>query len=215
MRGHAPIVARRPAHRGGRAGLRSLECSIGRTFTLVKYPPRNLHSQAAKPSSPIVYNVHQHAVGLRRFNQNANLGQYFRQERRDLSDLSPTSRPPITSFTESEGASGDGHDERWLGLRLKALRRERKLSLHGLAELSGLSTGMLSQIERGLSSPSIRSLRLLGVALRVPISWFFALPEHEGDAGVPLHHPPRPAAAPQAQPDRRDEGTAQPRTRRR
>jgi quercetin dioxygenase-like cupin family protein len=51
--------------------------------------------------------------------------------------------------------------------------------LHALAQLSGLSTGMLSQIERGLSSPSLRSLRLLGVALAVPISWFFALPEHE------------------------------------
>ena len=39
---------------------------------------------------------------------------------------------------------------------------------------------MLSQIERGLSTPSIRSLRLLSLALDVPISEFFAaqdLPE--------------------------------------
>jgi transcriptional regulator with XRE-family HTH domain len=83
------------------------------------------------------------------------------------------------AITQSEGQGVTVHDERWLGLRLKALRQERKLSLHRLAELSGLSTGMLSQIERGLSSPSLRSLRLLGVALAVPISWFFALPEHE------------------------------------
>lgn len=82
------------------------------------------------------------------------------------------------AFNESEDLNFAQDDERRLGVRLKALRRERKLSLHSLAELSGLSTGMLSQIERGLSSPSIRSLRLLGVALRVPISWFFALPEH-------------------------------------
>jgi transcriptional regulator with XRE-family HTH domain len=83
------------------------------------------------------------------------------------------------AFSQSESLDLPLDDERWLGVRLKALRRERKLSLHTLAELPGLSTGMLSQIERGLSSPSLRSLRLLGVALRVPISWFFALPEND------------------------------------
>ena len=61
------------------------------------------------------------------------------------------------AFSQSENLDLPLDDERWLGVRLKALRRERKLSLHNLAELSGLSTGMLSQIERGLSSPSLRS----------------------------------------------------------
>jgi transcriptional regulator with XRE-family HTH domain len=99
-----------------------------------------------------------------------------------VQDRSGPSHFTTEAFTQSESVDGTSHDERWLGLRLRALRRERKLSLYQLAELSGLSTGMLSQIERGLSSPSIRSLRLLGVALRVPISWFFALPEHEETA---------------------------------
>ncbi len=54
------------------------------------------------------------------------------------------------------------------------LRKERKLSIERLADESGLSVGMLSQLERGLSTPSVRSLRVLGAALGVPISWFFA-----------------------------------------
>ncbi|TDR89816.1 helix-turn-helix domain-containing protein [Enterovirga rhinocerotis] len=75
-----------------------------------------------------------------------------------------------------EPGADDG-DERRLGMRLKARRLECRLSLNRLAELSGLSVGMLSQIERGISSPSLRSLRLLAGALGVPMSWFFAEPE--------------------------------------
>jgi transcriptional regulator with XRE-family HTH domain len=80
-------------------------------------------------------------------------------------------------FIERDDPGDDG--ERSLGLRLKARRSELKLSLHQLAVASGLSAGMLSQIERGLSSPSLRSLRLLSVALGVPMSWFFVEPEQE------------------------------------
>lgn len=75
------------------------------------------------------------------------------------------------------GAGETIDDELRLGMRVKARRLERALSLNQLAELSGLSVGMLSQIERGLSSPSLRSLRLVAVALGVPISWFFTEPE--------------------------------------
>src|SRR5690349_18288817 len=61
----------------------------------------------------------------------------------------------------------------WLGTQLRALRKAKQLSLAELAAGAELSIGMVSQIERGLASPSIRSLRKLGEALGVPISWFF------------------------------------------
>ena len=64
-------------------------------------------------------------------------------------------------------------ENRWLGLRLRQSRRQRQLSIRELASKSGLSVGMVSQIERGLSTPSLRSLRLLANTLDVPISWFF------------------------------------------
>lgn len=78
----------------------------------------------------------------------------------------------------STSAQPDAED-RYLGRRLKSLRREQKLSLQMLAERSSVSIGMLSQIERGLSTPSVRSLRLLAVALSIPISWFFAPAKYE------------------------------------
>jgi transcriptional regulator with XRE-family HTH domain len=56
-----------------------------------------------------------------------------------------------------------------VGQRLRALRYERGLSLKAVAGGAGLSIGYLSQVERGLSSPSLRVLTqvadLLGVGL--------------------------------------------------
>ncbi len=65
----------------------------------------------------------------------------------------------------------------WIGARLRELRKHHRLSIQELADKVGLSIGMISQIERGLSTPSLRSLRLLAEALEVPVSWFFASAE--------------------------------------
>ncbi|AKC72377.1 hypothetical protein MB84_12600 [Pandoraea oxalativorans] len=54
-----------------------------------------------------------------------------------------------------------------LGMRLRAMRTERKFTLKDLAARTNMSIGMLSQIERGVSSPSMRSLRQLCHALGV------------------------------------------------
>lgn len=62
----------------------------------------------------------------------------------------------------------------WIGARLRELRKDRGLSIQELADKVALSIGMISQIERGVSTPSLRSLRLLAEALEVPVSWFFA-----------------------------------------
>lgn len=64
----------------------------------------------------------------------------------------------------------------WLGLQVRGLRKAKGLSLRQLAERARLSTGMISQIERGISSPSIRSLRQISEALGVPPSRLF----HDG-----------------------------------
>ena len=58
------------------------------------------------------------------------------------------------------------------------MRKNRNLSIQQLADKVGLSVGMVSQIERGLSTPSLRSIRLLANALDVPVSWFFAGGQH-------------------------------------
>lgn len=79
----------------------------------------------------------------------------------------------IASDLESPADSDLGNDV-WIGARLRELRKDRGLSIQELADKVSLSIGMISQIERGLSTPSLRSLRLLAEALDVPVSWFFA-----------------------------------------
>ena len=60
-----------------------------------------------------------------------------------------------------------------LGADLRALRKSRGLNLSELALLIGRSVGFLSQVERGLSDPSLSDLRNLANALDVPIGFFF------------------------------------------
>ena len=60
--------------------------------------------------------------------------------------------------------------ERRVGARLRALRVAKRLSISGLAERAGVSTGMVSQIERDLSNPSVRMLERLRTALDVPLT---------------------------------------------
>ena len=57
-----------------------------------------------------------------------------------------------------------------LAIRLKQARQSHSLSLEALAKLSGVSKSMLSQIERGESSPTVASLWNLTNALNVDFS---------------------------------------------
>jgi transcriptional regulator with XRE-family HTH domain len=70
-------------------------------------------------------------------------------------------------------AGSDSAADLWLGHQVRALRKAQKLSLAQLAERSDLSIGNLSQIERGVRSPSVRSLQRLSECLKVPIADLF------------------------------------------
>jgi transcriptional regulator with XRE-family HTH domain len=64
--------------------------------------------------------------------------------------------------------------------RLREIRETRRISLRELARLSGMSVNALSQIERGITSPSVSTLYKLVEALGVPITAIFqAEPERE------------------------------------
>lgn len=67
-------------------------------------------------------------------------------------------------------------DEQSLGSRLRSVRHDLGLSLQEVARRAKLSIGMISQIERGQTSPTFRSLRLLSNALEMPIESFFNQP---------------------------------------
>ena len=64
-------------------------------------------------------------------------------------------------------------DDLGVGGKVRLLRRARQVTLQDLAGKTGLSIGYLSQVERDLSSPSVKALRDIATALGVNISWFF------------------------------------------
>src|SRR6476620_11167933 len=69
--------------------------------------------------------------------------------------------------------SDDAVDQQRLGETVRLLRQRAGYSIQDVATKTGLSTGMISQLERARAMPSIRTLRLLSIALDVPISYFF------------------------------------------
>lgn len=79
-----------------------------------------------------------------------------------------------TNGTKAPPASeaDDAGDQR-LGETVRLLRQRAGLSIQDVANKTGLSNGMISQLERARAMPSIRTLRLLSLALDVPISYFF------------------------------------------
>src|SRR5512139_3113035 len=60
-----------------------------------------------------------------------------------------------------------------VGERIKALREQKGLSLKELADLTGFSTALLSQMENHLVSPSLGTIIKLAKALEVRVGDFF------------------------------------------
>lgn len=61
-----------------------------------------------------------------------------------------------------------------LGIRIRLLRRHQRLTLASVARATGLSTSMVSAVERGKASPSIGSLVAIASALGVQMNDLFA-----------------------------------------
>ena len=60
-----------------------------------------------------------------------------------------------------------------VGDAIRRLRQERRISLQELARRSGVSVGMLSQVERNIANPSLRILTSIRTALDAPVSALF------------------------------------------
>jgi transcriptional regulator with XRE-family HTH domain len=78
-----------------------------------------------------------------------------------------------TAPQNAEAAESDEAVDQRLGETVRLLRQRAGLSIQDVANRTGLSTGMISQLERARATPSVRTLRLLSVALGVPITYFF------------------------------------------
>jgi transcriptional regulator with XRE-family HTH domain len=67
-------------------------------------------------------------------------------------------------------------EDQELGRRIRTLREREGLSLRAVAERAGVSESFVSQVERGVASPSVASLRRLAEALGGSVGAFFEGP---------------------------------------
>ncbi|KZY47134.1 MerR family transcriptional regulator [Roseovarius sp. HI0049] len=69
-----------------------------------------------------------------------------------------------------------------IGREVREFRHARGMTVADLAEVTGLSVGMLSKIENGVTSPSLTTLQALSAALSVPVTSFFRRFEERREA---------------------------------
>ncbi|MCK2219210.1 XRE family transcriptional regulator [Actinomadura sp. ATCC 31491] len=77
-----------------------------------------------------------------------------------------------------EGVLSSGLSMAELGQRVRGERRARGLSIERLAELSGISRSMVSEVERGAKTPTVLVLDRLATALGTSIARLLDEPAH-------------------------------------
>ena len=93
------------------------------------------------------------------------------------------SRPPRAKAPRRvQGATPANQLEIAIGEQVRAFRKQLHMTVAEVATQAGLSPGMLSKIENGLTSPSLATLKALSGALNVPVTAFFRKYEEERDA---------------------------------
>lgn len=60
-----------------------------------------------------------------------------------------------------------------LGDKIRSLRQKQKISIEQLSAKTGLSKGLISQIERDITGPSVTSLWKISKAMNVTMNYFF------------------------------------------
>ena len=69
-----------------------------------------------------------------------------------------------------------------IGKEVRNFRGSKKITVKELSDQTGLSMGMLSKIENGVTSPSLTTLQLLANALGVPLTALFRRYEEDREA---------------------------------
>jgi transcriptional regulator with XRE-family HTH domain len=69
-----------------------------------------------------------------------------------------------------------------IGREVRAFRVRLGLTIGELAQRVGLSAGMLSKVERGVTAPSLTTIKALAGALNVPVTALFRSFEEQQDA---------------------------------
>ncbi len=68
-----------------------------------------------------------------------------------------------------------------IGAQIREFRKQLKMTVADAARQADLSPGMLSKIERGITSPSLNTLAAIANSLNVPVTAFFRKYEEQHD----------------------------------
>jgi transcriptional regulator with XRE-family HTH domain len=82
-------------------------------------------------------------------------------------------KPALTQDPHRVQELAERNLETAIGREVRAFRRQQGMTVADLAQATGLSIGMLSKIENGLTSSSLTTLQILSHALSAPITAFF------------------------------------------
>src|SRR5262249_39827947 len=103
-----------------------------------------------------------------------------------ISFSAPPSRSNIPAMFAQDphkvAPAGGRFLEQAIGREVRNFREKLGLTIAELAKSSGISTGMLSKIENGTTSPSLSSLQSLSRALHVPVTALFRSFEETNEA---------------------------------
>ncbi len=77
------------------------------------------------------------------------------------------------SYQDPHAGAPDNLLEVAIGREVRGFRKKLEMTVVDLAKAAGLSAGMLSKIENGVTSPSLATLQALSRALQVPVTAFF------------------------------------------
>ena len=88
----------------------------------------------------------------------------------------PDSAPSTVNSLTDHGKLADA-----IGAQIREYRKQLKMTVADVAKQASLSSGMLSKIERGVTSPSLNTLDAIAHALNVPVTAFFRKYEEQRD----------------------------------
>ncbi len=111
---------------------------------------------------------------------NFTLGDQILDQPQDL----PRGKPAFSQDPHRVREISERNLEAAIGREVRIFRRQQGMTVADLAQITGLSIGMLSKIENGNTSPSLTTLQVLSHAFSVPVTSFFKSYEERREA----HH---------------------------
>tara|TARA_R110002096_G_scaffold17266_31_gene59908 strand:- start:5234 stop:5872 length:639 start_codon:yes stop_codon:yes gene_type:complete len=88
---------------------------------------------------------------------------------------------PLPRLSRADEIPDDQRLAEAIGSQIRRFRQQLRMTIIDVSRQAGISSGMLSKIERGKTSPSLGTLSAIARALNVPVTAFFRKYEEQRD----------------------------------